>query len=103
MSVEDGINAAQVTLAQMFVDKEKNLEWIRSMRNYVREWDEKRGMYKDVPYHNWASHFADEFRYASLVADKFINDNVIMNRPFYDRMDDVWGGTPAKSIERFIE
>ena len=31
------------------------------MKNYCREWDEKRGSYKDIPYHNWASHGADAF------------------------------------------
>ena len=99
--VDDGINAAQVTLAQLFVDKEHNREWIRAMRNYVREWDDKRGAYKDIPYHNWASHFADEFRYASLVTKKMSNDNVNLNRPFYDEMEDVWTGTPTRTIERY--
>lgn len=74
LSIEDGINAAQVTLSQLWVDKDNCREWIKSMKNYGREWDEKRGMYKDVPYHGWSSHGADEFRYASLVVDKMTND-----------------------------
>src|SRR3990167_4848862 len=63
ISVEDGINAGQVTLSQLFVDKENCKEWLKSIKNYCREWDDKRGMYKDIPNHNWASHGADEFRY----------------------------------------
>ena len=98
--VDDGINAAQVTLAQLFVDKEHNKEWIRAMRNYIREWDDKRGAYKDIPYHNWASHFADEFRYASLVEKKMTNDSMIRNRPFYDKTDEWWDDSPQpKTIE----
>lgn len=89
--IDDGINAAQVTLSTMFIDKEKCKEWIRSMRNYCREWDDKRGSYKDIPYHNWASHGADEFRYASLVANNMINDSVSMEgKQFYDAMTDIY-------------
>ena len=91
LSIDDGINAAQMTLSNLWVDKENCKEWIRAMKNYVREWDEKRGSYKDIPYHNWASHGADEFRYASLVANQMTND--IFNnlqRPFRDTMIDIY-------------
>lgn len=91
ISIHDGINAAQLTLSTMLVDKEKCKEWIKAMKNYCREWDEKRGAYKDEPYHNWASHGADEFRYAALVADKMTNDIIdFRNRPFHDAMDTIY-------------
>lgn len=69
LSVEDGINASKVVLSTLWVDKDKCKEWVKAMKNYVREWDDKRGMYKDIPYHNWASHGADEFRYAAISVD----------------------------------
>ena len=91
VSIEEGINAAQVTLGTMIIDKEKCKEWIRAMKNYCREWDEKRGTYKDKPLHDWASHGADEFRYASLVAREMINDMMNFNdRPFYDATDEIY-------------
>ncbi len=91
VSVDDGIHGARLALATMFIDKEKCKEWIRSMKNYVREWDEKRGAYKDIPYHNWASHGADEFRYAAIVAPKMINDTMnVKDRPFYDVSEDIY-------------
>lgn len=94
ISVEDGINAAQITLSRLWVDREKNKEWIKSMRSYCREWDDKRGSYKDTPFHNWASHDADEFRYASIVADKMTNDTINrpQNVPFKDSMIEIWNG-----------
>jgi len=57
--IDDGINAGQVMLSQLWVDKENNKEWIKSMKNYCREWDDKRGSYKDIPYHNWACFTGD--------------------------------------------
>jgi len=90
LSIEDGINAVQIFLSTLQVDKEHNKEWLRSMKNYCREWDDKRGSYKDIPYHNWASHDADETRYAAIVEDKMVNDMQVINRPFYDKTVDIW-------------
>lgn len=85
IGIDDGISAAQLALSTLLVDKENNKEWLRSMKNYCREWDEKRGAYKDIPYHNWASHDADEFRYAAVVSDKMTNDIFHTGqRPFRD-------------------
>lgn len=74
MSVDNGINAATMALSHTWVDKESCGLWIKSMKNYVREWDDKRGMYKDTPFHNWASHGADEFRYAAIVEDQMTSE-----------------------------
>lgn len=91
MHIDDGINAAQITLSQMFADKENCKEWLRAMKNYCREWDEKRGSYKDIPYHNWASHGADQFRYASIIANQMTNDIMnLLNRPFHDKMVEIY-------------
>ena len=98
-SIEDGINAVSVWLDRLLVDKQNCKEWIRAMKNYSHEWDEKRGMYKDEPLHDWASHGADEARYAALSEKKMVDD-FIPNRPFYDRTDDIWKGE-ATRIEHY--
>lgn len=90
-SIEDGINAVSVWLNRLYVDKEKCKKWIKSMKAYEHEWDEKRGMYKDEPLHNWASHGADEARYAAL-AEKQMTNETFQKQPFYDAMDKVWKG-----------
>lgn len=91
VSLEDGINNVYSFLDRLLVDKEKNKEWIKSMKAYEREWDEKRGMYKDDPLHNWASHDADETRYASLVEDKMTNEGQVFRGPWRDQTEDYWG------------
>lgn len=92
VSIEDGINGVPLFLDRLYVDKEPNKEWIKSMKNYGREWDEKRGMYKDEPLHNWASHDADECRYAALNETKMTNDTFRVPANFQDKMLDVWKG-----------
>ncbi len=91
-SIEDGINAVSVWLDRLHVDKTNCKKWIRSMKNYGREWDEKRGMYKEVPLHDWASHGADVSRYAALSEKFMVNSNQYINRPFYDKTVDIWNG-----------
>ncbi len=89
-SIEDGINAVSVWLDRLYVDKENCKLWIRSMKNYEHEWDEKRGMYKDEPLHNWASHGADVARYAALAEKKMLNEDFRLPTHFTDRMEGIW-------------
>lgn len=101
-SIEDGINAVSVWLDRLYVDKQNCKEWIRAMKNYGREWDEKRGMYKDEPLHNWASHGADEARYAALSEKQMTND-VFRQGAFHDQSEQWWGteGPGHKQISTY--
>lgn len=100
--VDDGINACQIFLSSLWWDNSRNKKWLKAIKNYCREWDEKHGMYKDKPLHNWASHFADETRYAAVVEEKMTNDDII-RRPFYDATDEIWNNGPRADADRPIE
>lgn len=67
LSVQDGIQAARMTLRRCWFDEEKCKDGLESLRQYQREWDDDRKMFKDEPRHDWTSHAADGFRYLSLV------------------------------------
>ena len=90
VSIEDGINGCGYWLNRVLINKETCREWIRSMKGYGREWDEKRGMYKDQPLHNWASHDADMGRYAALAEKQMTNDVYRPPAYFHDKMVDIW-------------
>jgi len=64
--IEDGINAVRQTLPGVWFDKDNCSRGIDALRSYRRNWDEKRKTFLDRPYHDWASHGADSFRYWSL-------------------------------------
>lgn len=90
LSVSDGINAAALMLPKLWADKEACKEWIKAMKNYCREWDERRGMYKDVPFHNWASHGADEWRYAAISEKMMVNEMEAAEKKLYfPNMDEI--------------
>lgn len=67
LSVQDGIQAARLTLAKTWFDEEKCRAGLEALRQYKREWDDDLKVFKNIPLHDWTSHAADGFRYLSLV------------------------------------
>lgn len=65
-AVEDGIQRVRDVLPLCWFDAEKCAAGIRALRNYRKEWDEKRQTWRSQPLHNWASHPADSFRYLAM-------------------------------------
>jgi hypothetical protein len=60
--VDDGINAARMTIPLCHFDAAECSEGIKSLKAYRKDWDENRATWKDSPRHDWASHGADAFR-----------------------------------------
>lgn len=58
-----------------FDDNENVMLGYEALKQYQREWDESRQIFKNTPLHNWASHSADAF---SIIADV---ESVAHNRP----------------------
>lgn len=57
-----GIDTVRNMLNRCWFDEKKCNDGISALENYKKEWDEKLGMWKQSPLHNWASHGADGFR-----------------------------------------
>ena len=49
-------------LSRCYFDKEKTKEGFDCLKQYRREFDEKRQVFKSTPLHDWTSHGADAFR-----------------------------------------
>lgn len=62
LSVQDGIQATRKMLQRAYISEQLCAKGLEAARNYQREWDEDRQMYKSTPLHNWASHGADALR-----------------------------------------
>jgi len=72
-TVEDGIHAVRMILPRCYFDQEKTNRGIECLRQYRREFDEKRKTFKETPFHDWTSHAADAFRYLAMGLDSRIN------------------------------
>ena len=66
LSVEDGIQAVRRMLLKCWFNMPKVKQGLDCLRNYRREYDEKRNVFYDKPMHDWASHGSDAFRYLAL-------------------------------------
>lgn len=61
-SIQAGIEAVRNILPRCWFDEENCAEGLKALRAYRKEWDENRATWKDRPYHDWASDYADAFR-----------------------------------------
>lgn len=60
--VDDGIEAVRNILGKCWFDAKKCEKGIEALKNYSKDFDEERKIYRDRPRHDWASHAADAFR-----------------------------------------
>lgn len=74
IGVDDGISAGRLMFPRLWIDEVKCQQFVDSIGQYRQEWDEKRGIFRDTPLHDWTSHGADMYRYAAVVEDKMVNE-----------------------------
>jgi hypothetical protein len=69
LSVDDGIQAVRRLLPKCWFNMPKVRQGVDCLRNYRREYDEKRNVFYEKPLHDWASHGSDAFRYLAIGLD----------------------------------
>lgn len=95
LGIDDGINAVRTIFNRCWFHKTNCKEGIRSLKYYKKEFDEKRNQYKDKPYHNWASHGSDAFRYMAVNAERFIGEAFVdKSRP---ELNNEWWNHPKET------
>jgi phage terminase large subunit len=66
LDLQDGIQAVRAILPRCWFDAGRCKQGLEALRQYQREWDEDRKVFKPKPLHNWASHPSDGFRYLAV-------------------------------------
>jgi hypothetical protein len=66
--VRDGISACRKVFPTVVIEESHTGELIEALKSYRREWNDDLGMFSDRPVHDWASDYADVFRYFALVS-----------------------------------
>ncbi|MGP2409835.1 terminase [Yersinia sp. 2553 StPb PI] len=64
--VDTGIESVREILPKCVFDDEKCAEGITHLEGYRKEWDDRRGCWKDKPLHDHTSHGSDGFRYFAV-------------------------------------
>lgn len=70
IGIADGIEQVREILPKCAFDEQKCSDGILSLEGYRKEWDDKRGCWKDRPLHDHTSHGADAFRYFAVTRAK---------------------------------
>lgn len=66
LPVQNGINAARSIIPKCVWDARKCHDGLEALKQYRRDWDERKGCFRDKPLHDWTSHAADAFRYFAV-------------------------------------
>ena len=65
-SERDGIDSSRAFMANVWIDEARCARLIRCLDNYRKEWDDKRGVFKDHPLHDEHSHGYKAFEGAAI-------------------------------------
>ena len=70
MALDDGIQAVRRILPRCWFNVPKVQIGLNCLRNYRRDYDEKRKIFYERPLHDWSSHGSDSFRYLAIGLDE---------------------------------
>jgi hypothetical protein len=70
MGLDDGIQAVRRLLPRCWFNVPQVQTGLNCLRNYRRDYDEKRKIFYERPLHDWSSHGSDSFRYLALGIDE---------------------------------
>jgi phage terminase large subunit len=108
LSLQDGIQATRMALSRTWFDAMKCSEGIECLRQYQREYDEDKKVFRDKPRHDWTSHGADAFRMLS-VAWRDEAEIAKQNAPIRGivvgqnevTLEEMWKSTPRITNQRY--
>jgi phage terminase large subunit len=97
--IDDGINAARVTIGRCWFDADKCAKGLEALRQYRAEYDEKNRTFRPTPLHNWASHGADSFRYLCMAWQELEEDEPVKEPRFLAdaTLDEIWDDDAKRS------
>jgi phage terminase large subunit len=64
--VADGVSAVRQLMPRVYFDETRCDTGIECLRQYQREWDDEKKVFKPTALKNWAAHGADAFRYLAM-------------------------------------
>jgi hypothetical protein len=107
LGLQDGIQASRLALTRAWFDH-KCEDGIECLRQYQREYDEDKKVFRDKPRHDWTSHGADAWRYLSIVwkdEAKIVTKDEPIRGVFVGKTDvsinDLWKENKTKSNQRY--
>ena len=73
MPVQDGVNAVRSIMHRVWIDSERCSKLLSALYEYHREYDEKKGIFRQKAVHDHSSHGADAMRYLATAQEMVTN------------------------------
>lgn len=70
LGIMDGIEQARLVLDRCVFNDKQTEQGVKCLEHYRKEWNDKLGVWRDSPLHDWSSHGADAFRYLAVVESR---------------------------------
>jgi hypothetical protein len=106
LSLQDGIQATRLALTRCWFDNRCE-ELIECLRQYQREWDDDKKVFRDRPKHDWTSHSSDAMRYLAVVwkneDSPILKDNRVRGLRVGETevtLNEMWRETPKSTYRR---
>ena len=106
LSLQDGIQASRMALKRSWFDH-KCIDGIECLRQYQREYDEDKKVFRDKPRHDWTSHGSDAYRMLSIAwkdEDKVLSKDNSIRGISVDAnevtLNELWAVSPKPSYRR---
>ena len=80
IGVDNGIQAGKLMFSRLWVDATTCAWWLDGISQYRQEWDDKRGIFKDVPLHDWTSHGADRVDHHRIARQRSPTESAFPSR-----------------------
>jgi hypothetical protein len=107
LSLQDGIQASRLALLRAWFDNKCD-DGIECLRQYQREYDEDKKVFRDRPRHDWTSHGCDAWRMLSIAwreEEKALPKDETIKGLFVGQTDvtlnDMWKTNPTRSTGRY--
>ena len=66
-----GIERLRRRFGSLWIDKERCAYFLKALKQYRKEWDDKMGKFKNKPLHDWSSHAGDIIRYWAITPELY--------------------------------
>lgn len=76
--LEDGINAARMTIPRMWFNMPDTRDGVERLKQYRADYDEKARVFTNKPKHDFTSHSADAFRYLCMAWRELAPEPVVV-------------------------
>jgi phage terminase large subunit len=63
LDINSGIQQVRKMFPMLWFDRERCKQLLRALENYHHEYDDIKKVFKEEPFHDWSSHYADMIRY----------------------------------------